>query len=275
MASLDIFQRRFIERLDRPWDLGLLFDYLPDTYFYAKNLRGQFVMVNQALATMFGACTPEEMVGQTDHDFSPHDLADQYVAEDRRVIRDPPAGDPPAVADPRPPRHVEMVSFEQDSAVRQGGQSDWDRRRNAQRGEGQRAVGALPGDGGRFEPSVNAIRGEDRLSSFGPVGAAVDQPVRPPLQTLVPTHAATVFAARPAERGLPDARLDGPERLANRAPHRFLRPKLFHQAFSPSDGHDAHGLPAEIPPGTVSADERSAAARRDSPRSLLRADDLS
>ena len=86
MASLRAFQRRFIERLDRPWDLGLLFDYLPDTYFYAKNLRGQFVMVNQALATIFGACTPEEMIGKTDHDYSPHDLADQYVAEDRRVI---------------------------------------------------------------------------------------------------------------------------------------------------------------------------------------------
>jgi PAS domain S-box-containing protein len=86
MASPTGFQRRFIERLDRPWDLGLLFDYLPDTYFYAKNLRGQFVMVNRALASIFGACNPEEMLGKTDHDYSPHDLADQYVAEDRRVI---------------------------------------------------------------------------------------------------------------------------------------------------------------------------------------------
>jgi PAS domain S-box-containing protein len=86
MVPIGIFQRRFIERLERPWDLGLLFDYLPDTYFYSKNLRGQFIMVNRALATMFGACSPEEMIGKTDHDFSPRDMADQYVAEDRRVI---------------------------------------------------------------------------------------------------------------------------------------------------------------------------------------------
>ena len=177
MASLGTFQRRFIERLDRPWDLGLLFDYLPDTYFYAKNLRGQFVMVNRALAAIIGACTPEEMIGKTDHDFSPHDLADQYVAEDRRVIetRKPVTHQPWLIPDHR--GTLKWYLSSKIPLVRQGGQRDWDRRRNARRGKGQRVVGALPGDGGRFEPSVDAIRGEDRLSSIGPVGAAVDQPV--------------------------------------------------------------------------------------------------
>ena len=87
MAFANTFQRRFFQRLDRPWDLSQLFDYLPDTYFYAKNLRGQFVMVNRALAAMLGAASPEDMIGKTDHDFSPRDMADQYVAEDRRVIQ--------------------------------------------------------------------------------------------------------------------------------------------------------------------------------------------
>jgi PAS domain S-box-containing protein len=86
MRLASTFQRRFIERLAQPWDLGLLFDYVPDTYFYAKNLRGQFIMVNRALAAMSGGCDPEAMIGKTDHDFSPRDMADQYVAEDRRVI---------------------------------------------------------------------------------------------------------------------------------------------------------------------------------------------
>ena len=87
MPVASTFQRRFIERLARPWDLGQLFDYLPDTYFYAKNRRGQFVMVNRAAATMLGGCDPEAMIGKTDHDFSPRDMADQYVAEDRRVVQ--------------------------------------------------------------------------------------------------------------------------------------------------------------------------------------------
>lgn len=86
MASNVAFQRRFIERLERPWDLGLLFDYLPDTYFYAKNLRGQFVAVNRALAAMLGVGDPDAMIGKIDRDFSPHELADEYATEDRRVI---------------------------------------------------------------------------------------------------------------------------------------------------------------------------------------------
>jgi PAS domain S-box-containing protein len=87
ISSAVSFRRRFFARLSNPWDLGLLFDYLPDTYFYAKNTQGQFVMVNRALANMLGAAGPEAMIGKTDHDFSPRDMADQYVAEDHRVMQ--------------------------------------------------------------------------------------------------------------------------------------------------------------------------------------------
>jgi PAS domain S-box-containing protein len=86
MVSADDFRRKFFQQLGNPWDLSLLFDYLPDTYFYAKNRRGQFVMVNTAIAAMHGCANPEEVIGKTDHDFSPRDLADLYVAEDRRVM---------------------------------------------------------------------------------------------------------------------------------------------------------------------------------------------
>jgi PAS domain S-box-containing protein len=86
MVKPDVFRRSFFRQLADSWDLGLLFDYLPDTYFYAKNLRGQFVMVNRALALLMGVEVPEDMIGRTDHDFAPRDMADLYVAEDRRVI---------------------------------------------------------------------------------------------------------------------------------------------------------------------------------------------
>jgi PAS domain S-box-containing protein len=87
MESTNLVRHRFFQGLGNPWDLSLLFDYLPDTYFYAKNHRGRFVMVNQALATLMGADSAEAMLGKTDHDFSPRDLADRYVAEDRRVMQ--------------------------------------------------------------------------------------------------------------------------------------------------------------------------------------------
>lgn len=103
MSSVRDFRRRFFERLGNTWDLGLLFDYLPDTYFYAKNAKGQFVMVNQAQAVRQGAASPEDVLGKTDYDFSPRDLADQYVAEDRRVMqsRQPVTLQPWLVADHR------------------------------------------------------------------------------------------------------------------------------------------------------------------------------
>jgi PAS domain S-box-containing protein len=85
--SATTFTHDFCRRLDSPWHLGQLFDYLPDTYFYAKDRDGRFVMVNEALAHMLGLRCVDEMIGRTDHDFSPHDLADQYLAEDQRVIQ--------------------------------------------------------------------------------------------------------------------------------------------------------------------------------------------
>ncbi|MFZ5828632.1 MAG: helix-turn-helix domain-containing protein [Planctomycetota bacterium] len=86
MADAEALQRAFCCRLGCFWHISLLFDYLPDTYFYAKDLDGRFVMVNQALAKLVGAATAEEMIGRTDHDYSARDLADQFVTEDQLVI---------------------------------------------------------------------------------------------------------------------------------------------------------------------------------------------
>ncbi len=86
MPPIESLPSDFWRRLDRPWQLGQLFDYLPDTYFYAKNVDGRFVMVNEAFARMYGSCEAAEMVGHTDYDFAPRDLADAYVDEDQRVM---------------------------------------------------------------------------------------------------------------------------------------------------------------------------------------------
>jgi PAS domain S-box-containing protein len=87
MRQNNNFQRDFFRWLDSPWHLGQLLDFLPDTYFYAKNDKGQFVMTNEAIAKMLGARNAAEMIGKTDRDYTPCDLADQYVAEDRRVMQ--------------------------------------------------------------------------------------------------------------------------------------------------------------------------------------------
>ena len=87
MMNTEEFQNRFLRRLDNHLHLRQLLDCLPEVYFWAKNEQSQFVMVNRALLTMHGCRCEEEMIGKTDCDFHPRDLADQYVEEDRRVMR--------------------------------------------------------------------------------------------------------------------------------------------------------------------------------------------
>ncbi len=63
-----------------------LFDYLPDAYFYVKDRASRFVTMNQALLQLRGARSPSDVVGRTDYDLHPDYWAQQYIAEDRRVM---------------------------------------------------------------------------------------------------------------------------------------------------------------------------------------------
>ena len=80
------FQQEFLRRLDDPFSLSRLFDFLPEVYFWAKNEQGQFIKVNRSMLAKWGCEREEEMVGKNDYDFAPHDLAEQYLEEDRRVM---------------------------------------------------------------------------------------------------------------------------------------------------------------------------------------------
>lgn len=87
MSDSATFQAEFHRRLDRPWELIQLFDFLPEAYFYAKDVHGRFVRVNRALAEMRGFRHEDQMVGKTDFDIHARRLAEQYVEEDRRVMQ--------------------------------------------------------------------------------------------------------------------------------------------------------------------------------------------
>ena len=65
--------------------LRTLVDSLPD-YIYAKDLDSRFLLVNMPGARMMGAKTPDELLGKTDFDFYPEELALQYRADERRVF---------------------------------------------------------------------------------------------------------------------------------------------------------------------------------------------
>ena len=64
-----------------------LFDALPDIHLFVKDRESRFVRVNEACRTLHGCDSAADVIGKTDYDFHPPALADQYVAEDQRVMR--------------------------------------------------------------------------------------------------------------------------------------------------------------------------------------------
>lgn len=87
MPDPDRFQRRFFEKLDGSLALTPLFEYLPEVYLYVKDRRSRFVKVNEALWRLRGCESEAEMIGLSDLDIHPQHLAEQYIAEDRRVMQ--------------------------------------------------------------------------------------------------------------------------------------------------------------------------------------------
>lgn len=64
----------------------VLADTLPQPVFF-KNLESSIVYINSAMAIMFGR-KPEDVVGKTDFDLFPKDVAEKYRADDLRVFTD-------------------------------------------------------------------------------------------------------------------------------------------------------------------------------------------
>jgi two-component system sensor histidine kinase/response regulator len=66
--------------------LRTLVDNLPD-HIYIKDLQSRFVLVNAALMRFRGISTPDEIIGKTDFDLLPGEVAARFYAEEQELIR--------------------------------------------------------------------------------------------------------------------------------------------------------------------------------------------
>jgi PAS domain S-box-containing protein len=66
--------------------LRILIDTLP-AYVYVKDTESRFLIGNTLVAKVMGAATPEALIGKTDFDFYPNDIASLFYADDQYVIR--------------------------------------------------------------------------------------------------------------------------------------------------------------------------------------------
>jgi PAS domain S-box-containing protein len=67
--------------------LRTLIDNLPEYYVFAKDAEGRFVVGNMALARHMGAATPDDLIGKTDFDFYPQELAAQFYADEQALLQ--------------------------------------------------------------------------------------------------------------------------------------------------------------------------------------------
>ncbi len=66
--------------------LRTLIDSLPDSV-YIKDTKGRFVIGNVEASYRVGVTSPDEMIGKTDFDFYPAELASRYYADEQDVIK--------------------------------------------------------------------------------------------------------------------------------------------------------------------------------------------
>jgi PAS domain S-box-containing protein len=75
---------------ENPLDINDLFrfiiEHLPDQ-IYLKNTVGQFVLCNAPVARNAGCATPEEIIGKTDFDFYPNEIAERFDADEKKIMQ--------------------------------------------------------------------------------------------------------------------------------------------------------------------------------------------
>ncbi len=80
------FQQDFFSHIDAVTGISHLFDFMPEVQLFVKNTKSQFTKVNQSLVDSLGADSEQDIIGKTDYDFHPHDIAKIYIEEDQQVM---------------------------------------------------------------------------------------------------------------------------------------------------------------------------------------------
>ncbi len=77
----------FFRRVAGVRDLLRPFDRVPGLLYIVKDADSRTVAVSPASVPRMGGRTEDDVVGMTPHDYLPPDIADKYLADDRRVLR--------------------------------------------------------------------------------------------------------------------------------------------------------------------------------------------
>lgn len=69
-----------------PDNLPEILEHLADVYFYVKDVNSRWQECNSATLTLFNAARKSDVLGKTDWDFYPEQIAREIILDDRSVI---------------------------------------------------------------------------------------------------------------------------------------------------------------------------------------------
>src|SRR3954467_5536312 len=69
-----------------PANLPEILEHLADVYFYVKDTDSRWQECNSAILTLFNSARKSDVLGKTDWDFYPEQIAKEIIQDDRSVI---------------------------------------------------------------------------------------------------------------------------------------------------------------------------------------------
>lgn len=85
-ASKRQYQENFLNQLRPDLSFSLLFQDLPQTLFFAKDAEARLIMGNKLFVHHCGFSKEEELIGLSDDEIFPPELAEQYKSDDMKLL---------------------------------------------------------------------------------------------------------------------------------------------------------------------------------------------
>ncbi|MBN2294436.1 MAG: AraC family transcriptional regulator [Pirellulales bacterium] len=80
------FQLEFLAKLGTQQQFRQLFEHLPGIYFFVKDAQSRMICASGPIVRRLGFSREEEIIGTTDFDFFPPQVADNFIRDDRQVM---------------------------------------------------------------------------------------------------------------------------------------------------------------------------------------------
>ncbi len=84
-SALSKAREAFVEKMGTQ-QFQQLFEYLPGIYFFAKDRDSKLMCASQPILERLGVSDEDGIVGTSDYDYFPPQLADNFVKDDRQVM---------------------------------------------------------------------------------------------------------------------------------------------------------------------------------------------